>query len=94
MLVFATQNLIKDPPFSRLDLVSCRNVLIYMDTVLQKKIGRDAGFSNLDFEKPNGDIISLEFSGTVVKIGNRNYIQSFARDIAGRQKTKRNRRPG
>ena len=38
MLVFATQSLIKDPPFSRLDLVSCRNVLIYMDTVLQKKI--------------------------------------------------------
>ena len=38
MLVFATQSLIKDPPFSRLNLVSCRNVLIYMDRVLQKKI--------------------------------------------------------
>ncbi|MCF6150081.1 MAG: hypothetical protein E3K37_15645 [Candidatus Kuenenia sp.] len=38
MLVFATQNLIKDPPFSRLDLISCRNVLIYMDAFLQKKI--------------------------------------------------------
>ncbi|KHE91807.1 MAG: PAS domain-containing protein [Candidatus Scalindua rubra] len=38
MLVFATQSLIKDPPFSKLDLVSCRNVLIYMDTVLQKKV--------------------------------------------------------
>ncbi|MDR4497518.1 MAG: PAS domain-containing protein [Candidatus Scalindua sp.] len=38
MLVFATQSLIKDPPFSRLDLVSCRNVLIYMDRVLQKRI--------------------------------------------------------
>jgi two-component system CheB/CheR fusion protein len=38
MVVFAVQNLIKDPPFSRLDLVSCRNVLIYMDTPLQKKI--------------------------------------------------------
>ena len=38
MLVFATQSLIKDPPFSRLDLVSCRNVLIYMDSVLQKKV--------------------------------------------------------
>ncbi|MBT3880629.1 MAG: PAS domain-containing protein [Candidatus Scalindua sp.] len=38
MLVFATQSLIKDPPFSKLDLVSCRNVLIYMDTVLQKKL--------------------------------------------------------
>jgi PAS domain S-box len=38
MLVFATQSLIKDPPFSRLDLVSCRNLLIYMDSALQKKI--------------------------------------------------------
>ncbi|MDR4507032.1 MAG: PAS domain-containing protein [Candidatus Brocadiaceae bacterium] len=38
MVVFAVQSLIKDPPFSRLDLVSCRNVLIYMDTTLQKKV--------------------------------------------------------
>ena len=38
MIVFADQNVIKDPPFSRLDLVSCRNLLIYMETVLQKKI--------------------------------------------------------
>lgn len=37
-LVFAKQDLIKDPPFSRLDLVCCRNVLIYMDSELQKKI--------------------------------------------------------
>ncbi len=38
MVIFATQNLIKDPAFSKLDLVSCRNVLIYMDTTLQKRI--------------------------------------------------------
>ena len=38
MVVFAVQNLISDPPFSKLDLVSCRNVLIYMDSVLQKKV--------------------------------------------------------
>ena len=38
MIVFANQNLIKDPPFSRLDLVSCRNLLIYMGPKLQKKI--------------------------------------------------------
>ena len=36
--VFARHNLIKDPPFSRLDLISCRNVLIYLDAGLQKKI--------------------------------------------------------
>jgi two-component system CheB/CheR fusion protein len=38
MVVFATQNLIGDPPFSRLDLISCRNVLIYLGAELQKKI--------------------------------------------------------
>ncbi len=37
MCVFARQNLFADPPFSRLDLISCRNVLIYMDSVLQKQ---------------------------------------------------------
>jgi two-component system CheB/CheR fusion protein len=37
MVVFAMQNMVKDPPFSKLDLICCRNVLIYMDTILQKK---------------------------------------------------------
>ncbi len=36
--IFARQNLAKDPPFSRLDLISCRNALIYMKPPLQKKI--------------------------------------------------------
>lgn len=36
--VFAPHNLIQDPPFSRLDLVSCRNLLIYLSTDLQKKV--------------------------------------------------------
>lgn len=38
MLVFSEQSVIKDPPFSKLDLVSCRNMLIYMGADLQKKI--------------------------------------------------------
>lgn len=37
-VVFAVQNVIKDPPFSKIDLVSCRNLLIYMDGKLQKKV--------------------------------------------------------
>ena len=36
LCVFARQNLTSDPPFSRLDLISCRNVLIYMESSLQK----------------------------------------------------------
>ena len=38
MLVFAEQSVVKDPPFSKLDLVSCRNLLIYMQPELQKKV--------------------------------------------------------
>lgn len=38
MLVFSEQDVIKDPPFSRLDLITCRNLLIYMNVVLQKKL--------------------------------------------------------
>ena len=38
MLVFSEQDLIKDPPFSKLDLISCRNLLIYMSGSLQKKV--------------------------------------------------------
>jgi len=38
LCVFARQNVFKDPPFSRLDMISCRNLLIYLSPVLQKKI--------------------------------------------------------
>lgn len=38
MLIFSEHDLIKDPPFSKLDLISCRNLLIYMDGELQKKL--------------------------------------------------------
>jgi len=38
MVVFAPQNVIKDPPFTKLDILTCRNMLIYMETELQKKL--------------------------------------------------------
>jgi two-component system CheB/CheR fusion protein len=38
MLVFSEQDVIKDPPFSKLDLISCRNLLIYMGAELQKSL--------------------------------------------------------
>lgn len=37
-VTFAPQNLVMDPPFTRLDMVSCRNVLIYLELDLQKKL--------------------------------------------------------
>jgi two-component system, chemotaxis family, CheB/CheR fusion protein len=38
MVVFARQNVISDAPFSRMDLISCRNLLIYLEPALQKKL--------------------------------------------------------
>jgi chemotaxis methyl-accepting protein methylase len=38
MVVFAPQNLIMDPPFTKLDILCCRNLLIYLTTELQRKL--------------------------------------------------------
>ncbi|MBI4188319.1 MAG: hypothetical protein HY529_03830, partial [Chloroflexi bacterium] len=38
MLVFAPQDLIKDPPFSKMDIICCRNLLIYLESAVQKKL--------------------------------------------------------
>lgn len=38
MVIFAPQNLVSDPPFTRLDIISCRNLLIYFGQALQRKI--------------------------------------------------------
>jgi two-component system, chemotaxis family, CheB/CheR fusion protein len=45
MVVFAQHNLIKDPPFTRMDLVSCRNLLIYLQPVLQNHVLDNFSFS-------------------------------------------------
>jgi two-component system CheB/CheR fusion protein len=37
MCVFAHHNLLKDPPFSRIDVLSCRNVMIYLEPILQRR---------------------------------------------------------
>src|SRR5215472_5115835 len=38
LCIFSTQNVFNDPPFSRIDLISCRNVMIYLSQSLQKKV--------------------------------------------------------
>lgn len=45
MCIFAPHNVFGDPPFSRLDLISCCNLLIYLDSVLQNKILRAFHFA-------------------------------------------------
>jgi chemotaxis methyl-accepting protein methylase/nitrogen-specific signal transduction histidine kinase len=61
MVVFAPQNLIMDPPFTRLDIISCRNLLIYLEPELQKKI-----LSLFHYSLNNGGILVL---GTSESIG-------------------------
>ena len=53
MCVFARHDLTRDPPFSRLDLVSCRNLLIYLDQGLQRNVVSSFHYSL----KPNGFLI-------------------------------------
>ncbi len=61
MIIFAVQNLIQDPPYSRIDLLCCRNLLIYLDSHLQKKI-----FPLLHYTMNPGGIL---FLGTSESIG-------------------------
>jgi len=63
---FANQNVTRDPPFSHLDLVSCRNLLIYMGAALQKKIVptfhyalRPGGYLMLGTAETIGDFADL-----------------------------------
>ncbi len=44
-VLFAVHNVIKDPPFSHLDLISCRNLLIYLNRVAQKRVMQVAHFA-------------------------------------------------
>ncbi len=60
MVVFAQHNLIQDPPFTKIDLISCRNLLIYLQPVLQKKV---MGLFN--FSLNPGGILFLGTSETV-----------------------------
>ncbi|MBE7170114.1 MAG: PAS domain S-box protein [Williamsia sp.] len=38
MVLFATHNFLKDPPFSHLDLIACRNVMIYLNSIAQERV--------------------------------------------------------
>ncbi len=53
MCVFALHNFLKDPPFGRMDFISCRNVLIYMEPYLQKKALTTFHYAL----KPKGDLL-------------------------------------
>ncbi|MEM9773280.1 MAG: chemotaxis protein CheB [Chloroflexota bacterium] len=63
MVIFAYHNLIQDPPFTRLDLISCRNVLIYFRPFVQKRV-----LDNMNFGLRKDGILFLgpsENTGTL-----------------------------
>jgi len=62
-IVFAPQNITADPPFSRLDLISCRNLLMYLDQQVQQKI-----FAIFHFALREGGFL---FLGSAETIGER-----------------------
>ncbi|MFN6565129.1 MAG: CheR family methyltransferase [Nostoc sp. ChiSLP01] len=66
LCVFAKHNLMTEPPFSRLDLITCRNVLIYLEASVQKKLLRlfhyglkPKGFLMLGTSETVGDFTKL-----------------------------------
>ncbi|MBA3709608.1 MAG: PAS domain S-box protein [Planctomycetes bacterium] len=65
MLVFAPHNILKDPPFYKIDLVTCRNLLIYLQPALQRKVLssfhfalKSEGFLMLGMSESLGDLAS------------------------------------
>jgi len=64
LIVFAKHDLVKDPPFSHLDLISCRNLLIYFNQPLQKR-----ALSLFQFVLNTGGILFLGKSESVGELG-------------------------
>ena len=60
MVVFATQNIVMDPPFTKLDMLTCRNLLIYLAPELQKKL-----LSLLHYSLNPGGILFLGSAETI-----------------------------
>ncbi|MEI6132603.1 MAG: CheR family methyltransferase, partial [Bacillota bacterium] len=59
MLIFSEHNVIKSPPFSKIDLIVCRNLMIYLDSQLQKKL-----LATFHFALNQGGILFLGSSET------------------------------
>ncbi len=64
MAIFSIQNIVKDPPFTKLDLICCRNLLIYLDAELQKKL-----LPLFHYSLKPGGILFLGSSETITGFG-------------------------
>ena len=65
MVIYATHNLIKDPPFTKIDLITCRNLLIYLQPLAQRKV-----VSFFHFALRTGGVLFLGPSETVGELDN------------------------
>jgi two-component system CheB/CheR fusion protein len=63
--IFAKQNVVEDPPFSKLDIISCRNLLIYLGPSLQKKV-----FPTFHYSLRSGGYLMLGTSETIGTFSN------------------------
>ena len=64
MVIFATHNLLTDPPFTHMDLLSCRNLLIYLDTNAQHHL-----LSLFHYALRSGGVLFLGTSETIGNLG-------------------------
>jgi two-component system, chemotaxis family, CheB/CheR fusion protein len=84
-VLFALHDLLKDPPFSRIDLISCRNLLIYLDREAQRRVFEIFHFALL--EKGMlflGSSESIEDAGTLFKTLDKKY-RLYVRRIGNRR---------
>jgi two-component system, chemotaxis family, CheB/CheR fusion protein len=63
MVVFAVQNVIKDPPFTKLDLLACRNLLIYLEPELQDRV-----ITTFNYALRSGGVLFLSPSESIGRI--------------------------
>ncbi len=85
MILFAVHNALKDPPFSHLDLVSCRNMLIYLNGIAQERVLESIHFG-LD---PGGFLVigtseSVDGSGDLFAVVNKESHVFQSRQVAAR----------
>lgn len=66
MCIFSTHSVLKDPPFSKLDLISCRNLLIYLEGVLQERLIR-----TFHYALAPGGYLFLGASESVTRVSSR-----------------------
>jgi two-component system, chemotaxis family, CheB/CheR fusion protein len=65
MIIFSVQNVIKDPSFSKIDLICCRNLLIYVNAKLQKRM-----FSTFHYSLNRDGVLFLGTSETIGEFSN------------------------